>query len=55
MTPSIPIADLRAADEETVLDALDSNIAADALHGIAPVVLLEFFQAMVDQLAPGAE
>lgn len=42
---------LRASTEGDVLDAIDSSDMADALHGIAPVVLLSFHRAMIDQAA----
>jgi len=39
---------LRAANEQTVIDALDSCYVCEHLEGIAPVVLLEFYQRMND-------
>jgi len=41
---------LRDATEDDVEAALESSYAADVLHGIAPDVLLEFFNRMVDQM-----
>jgi hypothetical protein len=49
-TPDLPNSDLRAADEDTVLDAIDASDVGDAMQGIAPVVLLEFFNAMLDPI-----
>ena len=45
-----PITRLRQADEDDVEAALADSYVADALQGIAPDVLLEFFKRMLDRL-----
>ena len=44
------VASLREADEDDVEAALADSYVADALQGIAPDVLLEFFRRMLDRL-----
>jgi hypothetical protein len=55
-SPADLIAKLRATDEDDIVAALENSYVADTLHGIAPVVLLELFNNVLDlKIGPRGE
>lgn len=47
---AVEVSRLRAVSEDEVVKALDNSYAAETLEGIAPVVLLELYNRIIDQV-----